>query len=148
MARVVLDASVVLALFDPEDALHVSAVEAVRRHRAAGAQFTLPASVLAEVLVGAARRGSDQLTSHRRQTVAAFGHPVSVDEAVAVAAAKLRADHHALRLPDAFVLAVATVTKADTVLTGDKRWASVDSRVELIVETPPSKPPLAQTSGT
>jgi predicted nucleic acid-binding protein len=132
MARVVLDASVILALFDPDDVLHSSAADAVRRYRASEAEFAVPASVLAEILVGAARRSSDELGTRRRQTTAAFGEPVPIDEAVAVAAAKLRADHRSLRLPDALVLAVAEVTNADTVLTGDKKWSTVDPRVELV----------------
>lgn len=52
MGTVVLDASVVLALLDPQDAFHQAATTAVREHRADGAQVALPASVLAEVLVG------------------------------------------------------------------------------------------------
>jgi predicted nucleic acid-binding protein len=86
MARIVLDASVILALFDPDDGLHSSAADAIRRQRAAGAEFSVPASVLAEILVGAARRGDNELRLRRRQTIAAFGEPVPVDEAVAVAA--------------------------------------------------------------
>lgn len=132
MGRIVLDASVVLALFDPEDALHASAVKTVRGHRAAGAEFAVPASVLAEVLVGAARRGDDEADSRRRQVVAAFGQPIPVDEAVAVGAARLRARHDRIRLPDALVIATAIAHDVDVVLTGDKRWAIVDPRVELI----------------
>jgi predicted nucleic acid-binding protein len=55
MGAVVLDARVVLALLDPQDALHTSAARAVRAHRAEGSRILLPASVLAEVLVGVAR---------------------------------------------------------------------------------------------
>lgn len=133
MAKVVLVASAILALFDPKDELHASAAGAVRRHRAARAQFILPASVLAEVLIGAARRGDDELNTRRQQTIAAFGKPVPVDEEVAVTAASLRAHHRALRLPDALVLATATRVDADTVLTGDKNWSRIDPRVERVV---------------
>lgn len=133
MAKVVLDASAILALFDPKDELHASAAEAVRRHRAGRAQFVLPASVSAEVLVGAARRGNDELNTRRQQTIAAFGKPVPVDEEVAVTAAALRAHHPSLRLPDALVLATATRVDAGTVLTGDKKWSRIDPRVERVV---------------
>jgi len=61
-----------------------------------------------------------------------------MDEDVVVAAAKLRADHRALRLPDAIVLATATITKAETVLTGDKRWRRIDPRVETVEVAQPS----------
>jgi predicted nucleic acid-binding protein len=96
----------------------------------------LPAIVLAEVLVGAARRGEEELRLRREQLTAAFGVPVPVDEVVAVAAASLRARHRFLRMPDALVLATADVTAAEVVLTGDKKWSAVDQRVELIGPTP------------
>lgn len=132
MGRVVLDASVILALFDPDDALHESSVEKVRQHRKAGATFAMPASALAEILVGAARRSDDELETRRAQAIAAFGEPVPLDEDVAVAAAQLRASHRSLRLPDAIVLATAATTDAGTVLTGDKKWEHIDPRVQLV----------------
>ncbi|WP_322761122.1 hypothetical protein [Frankia sp. Cr2] len=54
-----------------------------------------------------------------------------MDEAVAVAAALRRARHQSLRLPDALVFA-ADVVGAETILTGDKRWQSLDDRVEVV----------------
>lgn len=135
MGAVVLDASVVLALLDPQDNLHEAAVRAVREHRAEGFRFLLPASVLAEVLVGVARMDEEALNQRRIQIVAAFGRPVVLDESVAVSAARLRASHRSLRLPDAIVLATAEVLAAQAVLTGDKRWERVDSRVRLIHPT-------------
>lgn len=132
MGTVVLDASVVLALFDPQDSLHEPASTAARRCRGRGDEFILPASVLAEVLVGAARRGEAALTVTHQRTVAAFGSPCPAGEEVAVAAARRRARHRALRLPDALVLATADAAGADIVLTGDKRWAGMDERVQVI----------------
>lgn len=132
MGTVVLDASIVLALFDPQDSLHVPASAAARRRRDAGDQFLLPASVLAEVLVGAARRGDGELATRRALATAAFGPPYQINEEVAVAAARRRARHRSLRLPDALVLATADVAEADAVITGDKRWQGVDPRVEVI----------------
>lgn len=132
MGKVVLDASVVLALFDPEDALHAAAANAARQRRDDGDTFIVPATVLAEILVGAARTGEEQLERHRSLAVAAFGPPWPVDEAVAVAAAMRRAKHKSLRLPDALILATADVAGADAVLTGDKRWRDLDPRVNLV----------------
>lgn len=132
MGRVVLDTSVVLALLDPDDALHHAAIHAVRHHDRRRAQFALPASVLAELLVGPARRGDEELQTRRRLVTAAFGPPVPLDEAVAVAAARLRARHRFLRLPDALVLATADVVDAETVLASDKQWPRLDPRVELV----------------
>jgi predicted nucleic acid-binding protein len=128
---IVLDASVVLALFDPEDALHTVAAATARRLRDAGESFLMPATVLAEVLVGAAHDEA-QLERRRNLAVAAFGLPWPVDEAVAVAAAVRRTRHRTLRLPDALVLATADVAGAQAVLTGDKRWRGIDARVEVI----------------
>jgi predicted nucleic acid-binding protein len=132
MGTVVLDASVVLALFDPQDSLHRPAAAVARSRRDEGDQFLLPASVLAEVLVGAARRGDAELAARHALAVAAFGSPYPVNEEVAVAAGRRRARHRSLRLPDALVLATADIAEADVVLTGDKRWAGLDSRVVII----------------
>jgi predicted nucleic acid-binding protein len=132
VGTVVLDASVVLALFDPKDALHTAATAAARNQRNAGATFLLPATVLTEVLVGAARMNAAEMDKARRQAVAAFGAPWPSDERVAVAAALRRARHRTLRLPDALVLATADVAAADMVLTGDQRWRNLDPRVEVI----------------
>lgn len=54
---------------------------------------------------------------------------------MAVSAARLRASHRSLRLPDAIVLATAEALNAQAVLTGHKRWDRVDSRVTLIHPT-------------
>lgn len=132
MGSVVLDTSVVLALFDPEDALHACSAQAARRRRDAGDGFLVPATVLAELLVGAARRSEEEAAARLRLTTAAFGPPYPVDESVAVAAAHWRARHRSLRLPDALVLATADVVGAETILTGDKRWQGLDTRVEVV----------------
>jgi predicted nucleic acid-binding protein len=132
MGAVVLDSSVVIALFDADDVHHRVAADEVRRRRSDGAVFLLPASVVAEVLVGAHRQGADTVARRLRLLRDTFGAARPVDEEVAVAAAGLRAKHRALRLPDALVLAVAVVDHADEVLTADKRWVSVDERVRVI----------------
>jgi predicted nucleic acid-binding protein len=132
MGAVVLDSSVILALLDPQDVHHASAAEQVRRRRRAGSRFTVPASVLAEVLVGAHRQGEETVAHRRRQVRDTFGSPRAIDEDVAVAAAGLRSRHPRVRLPDAFVVAVAVVDRAEEVLTADKGLAKVDERVRVI----------------
>ena len=132
MLRILVDTSVVLATLDPGDALHLPAASASRIERAAGHELIVPMSVLAEVLVRPARRGRRELRRWRDLTVANFGAPIQIDEAIAVAAATRRARHSALRLPDALVLATADVLQADRVLTGDKRWCALDERVHLV----------------
>jgi hypothetical protein len=85
--------------------------------------------VLAEVLVGVARLGDEELDRRRSQIVAAFGPPVALDEPVAVSAARLRARDRSLRLPHAVVLATAEVLDAQAVLTGDKRWGMLSTQL-------------------
>jgi predicted nucleic acid-binding protein len=132
MGAVVLDASVILGLLDPLDALHLAAARATRERRAAGVRLLMPASVLAEVLVAPTRHGKAELALTRRLLADAFGDPHPVDESVAVAAAAWRARRPSLRLPDALVLATADAVRADGVLTGDKRWRGLDRRIEIV----------------
>lgn len=132
MGAVVLDSSVVIGLLDAADALHEQALTALIRRTADGAEFSLPASVLAEVLVGEARRSRPAVDLRRRHLTELFGQVRVLDEEVAAAAANLRAGHRSLRLPDALVIATGIVDDADTILTADKRWAGVDKRVEVL----------------
>lgn len=131
MGSVVVDTSVVIALLDPSDGHHTTATAAYlsRRWRS---QFILSAVVLSECLVAISRYGSDQVDLRRRAIRSGFGPVRAVDEPVAVAAAALRATHPSLRAPDAFILATAMVDEADEVLTCDRRWAEVDTRVVVL----------------
>lgn len=131
MGTVVLDASVVLALFDPTDVHHAAAVGSVRRSRDRGDALSVPVSVLAEVLVGSARQGRGFVDVRRRLVVDAFGPVRIVDDVVAVEAAVLRAEHPSLRLPDALVLATGRVDAA-TVLTADHAWRRFGDRVTVV----------------
>lgn len=126
MGAVVLGSSVVLALFDAEDAHHASALDAVRT--VARDDRVVSAVTRAEVLVDATRTG--QVAHHPARVAAAFV-VADVDEPTAVGAARIRAEHPALRLPDALILATAAVLAAD-VLTADRRWAAVSPRVRVI----------------
>jgi PIN domain nuclease of toxin-antitoxin system len=121
-----------LAILDPEDALHAAAVRAVRQIRDDAIQFVLPATAFAEVLVGVARQGASELADRRRQVIAAFGGPHPIDDPIAVAAARLRAKHRSLRLPDALILAVGEVLAAQSVLTGDKKWRGIQPNVKVV----------------
>jgi predicted nucleic acid-binding protein len=130
MGKVVLDASVILGLFDDADAHHASAARSIRTHRDANATFVVSSTVAAEVLVGACRQRAEDLRA--RQLRNAFGPWRAIDDRVALTAARLRAKHRALRLPDALVLAVAEVDAADAILTADRSWRRIDPRVQLI----------------
>lgn len=129
MALIALDASVLIALLDPGDVHHQHARAALEAH--VDDDLRIPAHTLAEALVHPARAGKER---EARQLIASLEITVDpIDEAVAVAAARLRAKHGSgLRMPDALVLAYTDVRKAKKVLTSDVRWASWSRRVELV----------------
>ena len=131
MGGIVLDSSVVIALFDPADH-HRASASAVRAVRDAEDDMILPASVLSEVMVAAYRHDPGTVPQRLAALDAAFGTPRPVDRDVALRAAELRGRHRALRLPDALVLVAGQVDDVDRVLTADKRWVALDGRVEVV----------------
>ena len=131
MGEVVIDSSILLGFLDPDDAHHRSAIRAVAAAVDAGDDVVIPASVLAEVLVGAARQGPAVRDEAERRLLDAVDRLHPIDRDVAVHAADVRASHRTVRLPDALVIATGRALDA-RVLTGDKRWAPVDPRVEVV----------------
>ena len=130
MALVVLDASVVIAFLDPDDAVHGAAVAAFTEHQ--HDELVIPNSAFAEILVAPHRRGAEAVFE-----VDAFVSDFAVrlealTPPIAQAAAKLRSETRSLRLPDALVLATADQLEAAAVLTGDESWARISGRVRLI----------------
>ncbi|HLQ61238.1 MAG TPA: PIN domain-containing protein [Candidatus Acidoferrales bacterium] len=121
-----------LGVLDPEDSHHSAATHALRQARDAGHEVILPASALAEVLVGASRLGARAVRKTEAFVDAVVDRVEAIDRAAARTAAGYRARQSSLRLPDAFVLAVGSILKADAVLTADSRWAKVDRRVDVI----------------
>jgi predicted nucleic acid-binding protein len=130
VALVVLDACVIIAFREPGDALHARAVEAFRAHTSD--ELVLPASVLAEILVGPLRHGAASVSSLEAFMRDFAMRIVAIDSEIARAAAVLRAQNPSLRLPDAFVLATADKLEANAVLTGDATWLNMSSRAEII----------------
>lgn len=128
MALIILDASVVIALLDPNDALHAASIRALEE--IAGQELAIPASALAETLVMPARAGRLGEARSRIQELDLRVAPA--DESVAVEAARLRGEHRDLRLPDALVIATGEVLSADSVLTGDRNWRTISTRVTVI----------------
>jgi predicted nucleic acid-binding protein len=129
MAVTVLDASVVIAFLDANDAHHSAAIDAIGN---AGRQaLVLPASAYAETLVDPWRAGSEAITLVKR-FLAELGvriEPLTAE--IAERAARLRSMHRGLRLPDALVLATADVLDA-TVLTADRAWPRISRRARLV----------------
>jgi len=128
VALIVLDASVLIALLDPNDALHTAARAALARH--AGDDLKLPASAYAESLLGPARRG--RLAEATQAIVALLLDIVPITGEVAEEAAELRARHPSLRLPDALVVATGSVLGAAVVLTGDARWRQLGQAITIL----------------
>lgn len=125
MARVALDADLVIAFLDASDDQHTRAVNELRPVLAAGDEVLLSASVYGEVMVRPLRRGTDAKVD---EFLAAIGAAVvGVDRGIARRAAQLRARHRSLRLPDALSLATALSSEAQ-LLTLDQRLRRVAER--------------------
>jgi predicted nucleic acid-binding protein len=126
VARVALDADVVVAFLDPGDDRHERAVGELRPLLAAGDGVLIGATVYAETIVRPLQQGTDA-------TVDAFLDAagvtvVPVDRSLARRAARLRATHSSLRLPDAMSLATALATNA-TFVTLDKKLQRLAEQV-------------------
>jgi predicted nucleic acid-binding protein len=129
VAVVVLDASVVIAFLDGEDAHHGAAVEALGLAR--GQELIIPCSAYAEILVDPWRRGPESVAVVKRFLEEAGIRIEPLSAVIAERAARLRARHRALRLPDALVLATAD-TLGGSALTCDRSWPRVSRRARLI----------------
>jgi predicted nucleic acid-binding protein len=118
---VVPDASALIAFLRKADAHHEAAVESLgtlrREHR-----FTVPAVTYAELMVEPLRRGEAAAARLRRFFADLAIEVVSVDRALAEAAAAVRARRSSVRMPDALVLALAAQVDAVCVVTADRRW--------------------------
>jgi predicted nucleic acid-binding protein len=130
VALVVLDASVVIAFLDPDDALHDGAVQALTDHQ--HDELVIPASVYAEIMVGPCRKGEEAVAAVE-SFLADFGvRTADITAAIAQSAARLRSESRSVRLPDALVLASADALAAEVVLTGDESWGRINPRVAVV----------------
>jgi predicted nucleic acid-binding protein len=127
VARVALDADIVIAFLDPGDDQHARAVAELRPLLSAGDELLVGATVYAETIVRPLREGTDATVDAFLD--AAGVRIVPVDRSVARRAAQLRAEHSSLRLPDAISLATALATDA-TLLTLDKKLHEVAKRAQ------------------
>lgn len=127
MARVALDADIVIAFLDPGDHQHDRAVAELRPRLAAGDEFVLAATVYAETIVRPLQQGTEAIVDEFLDAAAITIVPI--DRTIARRAAALRAQHRALRLPDAMSLATAIVTSA-TLLTLDKKLQRIILRLQ------------------
>ncbi len=127
MARVALDADLLIAFLDPGDAQHERAVDELRPRLTDGDELLIGATVYAEVMVRPLQQRSDATVDGFLD--AAGVRFVRTDRAIARRAARLRADHSALRLPDAMSLATALGSDA-TLLTLDKKLQRITQQVQ------------------
>ena len=127
MARVALDADIVIAFLDPGDDQHATAVAELRPRLAAGDELLAAATVYAESIVRPLQQGTDATVDEFFD--AAGISIVPIDRAVARRAAVLRAEHQSLRLPDAMSLATA-ITTDSALLTLDKKLRQIARRVQ------------------
>lgn len=125
MARVAPDADVLIGFLDEGDAHHQRARELLGGHLRAGDEIVVGASVYAEAMVRPLRLGRPEPVEDFLAAVRADVAPVTRE--VARAAARLRADHRALRLGDAMALAAARAADA-RLLTFDVRLARLIPR--------------------
>jgi predicted nucleic acid-binding protein len=132
----VLDASILIAVLDADDAHHGAARAGLAARLEQGDSFVVPVSAYAEALVGAFALGEQAV-----ETVDGFieALPARIEPATEVMsreAARLRARHGTrLKLPDALVVAAAIELAADRVLTADRRWPKVDVQVQVLRST-------------
>ena len=132
MALTVLDAGVVIALLDANDTHHSSARESVRECRERHDDLVVPASAYAEMLVDPFRHGAGAVATVNSLLDSLPARVEPISRPIAARAARLRAEHNALRLPDALVIATALAVDADLLLTTDRRWPKLDLHIAVI----------------
>jgi predicted nucleic acid-binding protein len=122
VALIHLDAGVLIGFLDADDAHHGAARTAIAAAVDHADRLAMAASALAECLVGPARRGDNavKLVHELRERLPI--EIIELDVDIATAAARLRARHRSLRLPDALVIATASMDDADHLVTTDRRW--------------------------
>jgi predicted nucleic acid-binding protein len=126
----VVDASIVVAALEHDDAHHEAASDALTESAAAGSVL-LPASAYAESLVHPMQQSEeaadyvDAFLERSAVTVVEIGSKAGRE------AARLRS-LHGLALADALVLGLAAAVNADTVLTADREWAKISARVVIV----------------
>ncbi len=117
-----LDTGVIVGFLDSADAHHAAATASLTRALENGDHLAMAASAFAECLVGPARR-SEQAIQIVKDTFDRLPiEIVDLEPTIAIEAARLRARHRSLRLPDALVIATSIIAGADQLVTTDGRW--------------------------
>ena len=133
MALTILDAGIVIAVLDSNDAHHAAARTALTDARNRGEELAVPVSAYAEVLVGPFRQGPAAAAKVDEFLAALPARVEPATREIATAAARLRAQHGTkLRLPDALVVATAAELGAALLLTTDGGWPSLPVSVVVV----------------
>ncbi len=122
MGLIHLDAGVIIGFLDASDAHHQTSRAALADALQHSDHLALAASALAESLVGPARRGEPAVHAVRNLVDRLPISIIPLDVEIATTAARLRAAHRTLRLPDALVIATAIEQAADHLITTDRKW--------------------------
>ena len=107
MAAVVLDTSVLIALFRSDDPHHESAVKATSERN----QYLISAITLSEALISPFRINPQSGQKYYQLVSKTLHRIISVDEEIATLGAQIRAENK-LSLPDALISATAYIKKA------------------------------------
>lgn len=126
---VVVDASVLIAILDRNDAKHAAAIAAVDRVRSKG--LRIPATAYAEALVRPFRRGAAAIAEVDETIDDLAIEVVAISRSIAHRAAGIRARHPSTALPDALVVATGEEF-GERVLTADASWRRFGARAEVI----------------
>jgi predicted nucleic acid-binding protein len=124
MGLTVIDAGVLIGFLDRNDVHHDAAQQALREMLERSDRIALPASAFAESLVAPSRIGADAVATVRDLTRRVPIDVANLDEDTAITAARLRARHPSVKLPDALVIATAITLDADHLVTTDRKWPS------------------------
>jgi predicted nucleic acid-binding protein len=125
MGLTVLDAGVVIAGLDANDAHHAAASAALATAQRQRDRLVVPAAAYAETIVRPAGHGA-AVVARVDEALDALGVAIApIDREIARTAAVLRSKHKSLRLPDALVIAAAIELDAYHLLTTDQRWRSL-----------------------
>ncbi len=127
-----LDAGVLIGLFDSSDAHHAASRRVVEAGFDNGERFAVAAPALAESLVGPLRRrGEAAIPPALGALDLLLVQITDITTPIALEAARLRAGHGSLKLPDALVIATAIETEAARLVTTDRRWPTLETSFEI-----------------
>jgi len=130
-----LDAGVIIGFLDGDDSHHDTARGALAEVFDRGDRLAMAASALAECLVGPARRDQEAVDLVRTMIDRLPVSIVDLDATIATRAAVLRARHRMLKLPDAVVLATASTSEADRLITTDRKWPTAKSmKLDIVID--------------